>query len=1070
MKHFKRYAVYFAIAAMTTAAAGLGACSTIDDPTPGNPTLQDVDSEELAIDFSVDNMLMGSMAGSTRADGDENETGSGDGTESTEGGSTTTGGSSTTEGTETDADGHPAHSAEAHEKRVNHVYFLFFDKNHKFLAFQRSEVKEGDTKVTFPVPSTLEPTTDDSNPIEYDVIIAANVDYYPPVGYATFSSFLNSVTKGKTLTQVQEVLSISTDHTMNKNVDEYLPMMGYLKDGNGNDLKFSFKIVEGRYVSNGAILFKRQVARIDLNNYAIDDLDIDWVKVCNYRSTTMLWRDDYTKGTVEPGINDDAPSVQAPYYIPVDDATTGTSGVSSQKVNASLYAFPNSVEKPSQDDAVTTYLMIAAHYKGSEELQYYRFNLNQGTSSQFLEKNHIYTANIMGVRGPGAQTESAARLTNAPVLIATVEETWEDDDVNSDADASGNFIILSKTSITFDGNENLKQTITVKVRQGMEWTLEEVNSTGNSNSDFSHSITKKDDDASGTITFTTLAHNNTNFVKYGYFKVVGKTKDGKLLTVNINIQQLSVNDDVKMLTVNGQTGTITPRVSGTGTTLLYQVQTGSMTNGWTAYPVDSEGKRADNLFTPWGANGASYTHEGGNKGYLEIVIPANITGAERDLTLKVVRNGVTEEEVPPVYVRLEQPKSKILLSVYPYPQNGIMELEGFLDETKQTHLNNTEERTNSFSTQKDIFVTLADPVEYQYMVETNIDGSRDMTLSPNKAILRNQKMGYYDLTSADDADTSNIGPKVECTGTQKYTRHPNYQKLENMQNGEKFYMNVLRTGPGDPDIVGTIKITAYPKDGYTGETQTLSFDIRIVTSCEIADVVIYHSNNSTMMLVADRNVGAVSRLNGTTYNRALNYSAVSNMHITNSTVNTDFDNKLYSGGYYTWNNINTENGGNNNDSFKVWVKENYYKYNQDPNQLTSPFYTEEYKDSWCVPNNDYLKSVWYRLQWSKQRPYLVSILKHNGKYMGCYIPCAGMTNNTSTSNAGYYQTSQYNNGTYMYIKSLNGVYGYYNESAVKVWSDDQSNYDRNHALSVRCIIPGFSASQLNIYKEWLEKH
>lgn len=134
----------------------------------------------------------------------------------------------------------------------------------------------------------------------------------------------------------------------------------------------------------------------------------------------------------------------------------------------------------------------------------------------------------MGVKGPGAPTESAARLTNAPVLVATVEETWEDSDTNSDADASGNFIILSKTSITFDGDQGLKQKITVKVREGMTWKLEEVNSTGNANGDFSHTIEKDDTEASGSITFQTLTRNNTNFVKYGYFKVTGLTKDGRL--------------------------------------------------------------------------------------------------------------------------------------------------------------------------------------------------------------------------------------------------------------------------------------------------------------------------------------------------------------------------------------------------------------------------------------------------------------------------------------------------------------------------------------------------------------
>lgn len=111
MKNFRRYAGMLAAAASTVLIAALAACSTIDEPDPGftTPSLE-VDSDEMAINFSVDNMQMGRMNG-TRADGDGtgSETegsgdGSGDGTES--------GGESTPD---TDADGHPAYPAEAHE-------------------------------------------------------------------------------------------------------------------------------------------------------------------------------------------------------------------------------------------------------------------------------------------------------------------------------------------------------------------------------------------------------------------------------------------------------------------------------------------------------------------------------------------------------------------------------------------------------------------------------------------------------------------------------------------------------------------------------------------------------------------------------------------------------------------------------------------------------------------------------------------------------------------------------------------------------------------------------------------
>lgn len=1065
MKLIKQFAVPFALCLVSAAGSLLTACSADHEPLPGlNPDVVDDVVGEIPVGFSVDNMMYGSMA-ATRA-GDEVG--------------------------ETDADGHPATSAEAHEKQVDHVYFIFFDKNARFVTYQRSVVNAGSTKVTFPVPSSLQPQTD------YSVVMVANADYYPPVGYTTFPSYLSALLPGKTMTQVKDALAMGVDHTMTKDADQYLPMEGFLVDEKASEIKFNFDVVNGRYVANGAILFKRQVVRVDLNNYATEDLDIKWVKVCNYRNNNYVCKDVYTGGTVEPGINDVPPADQVPYYIKVDPASEDGTGISSQKVRASLYAFPNSVKAPSQDDGVTTYLMIAAVYKGAkssskarrygtraegetggdgsgtgetpggtvgdgtggesgdtgetggEKLCYYRFNLNRGKDPQFLEKNHIYTANIMGVKGEGAESESAARLTDAPILMATVEETWDDDDVNSDADVSGNFLILSRTSITFQGDAGQTQNISVTMSPGMNpatLKCEPVNNTGNSNADFS--VTKEDN--ANRFVFHTLTRNNTNFVKYGYFKISAVTADSKKeLSVVVNVMQLSVNDDVKMLTVNGQTGTIEPKVSGTGTTFLFQVQTGSMTQGWTCAPED-EGN-----WTPWAAAGASYTRAGGNKGFLEISIPANISGNDREINLIVRRRGVTETEVAPVKIHLKQAKSKVLLSVFPYPQNGELVLEGFYDEKRVTNQTNNEDRTNSFSIQKDVFVNLADPVKYQYKVESNFDGYRDMVISPNSALLRTFKVELPALTAANNTPGSrNVGQ----VSAQTYVSNQNYQCLDHMENGEKFYMNVFRTGPGDPDIVGTIRITAYPKAGQTGDVQTISFDLRIITSCEIGDAVVYHTGvagNGTPYLVADRNVGAVPRLNGTKYERALNYSNVPNLKITGTNRETDLQNKLFSGSYYTWNEMSTIGLP------AVWAQTEFVDPNIDVNQITSPFYTNS--TGWVVPNTDELNYVFQYMQWSKHRAYVVSDLKHNGKYIGCFFPIAGVGSNVEMTQQGIYLAQNAHNSTYVYSKAINN-YGFVSQGVYNGFTDQY----KTTAVNVRCI-RYLSAGEVSNYQSWLNAH
>lgn len=1059
MKHFKHTLTALGLTLAMAAGMAVAGCSAEDDLTGSPLTGGDgsvAESDEITIDFSVGQMMYGSISAPARISRAEGE-GEGEGTGDTYGTTPDTSGSTETN-PDVDEDGHPAHSAEAHETQVNHVYFIFFGKDNRFITYQRANVATGATKVTFPVPSSL--TTD----TPYSVLMVANADYYPPVGFTTFPTFLTATCQGKTITQVQNDLQIAVDHAMNKNTDQYLPMEGKLVDVDGSEIKFQYQVVNGRYVANGAILFRRQVARIDLNNFAADQLDIKWVKVCNYRNTTYICRDHYTGGMVQPGISDTDPTTQSA-YIPVEEAAMD-GDLLCQKVKASLYTLPNEVARPSQDDAQTTYLMICAVYDKDTEPTYYRFNLNRGSEKQYLEKNHIYTANIMGVKGTGAPTESAARLTDAPVLLATVETMWEDDAANSDADAAGNFLILSKTNLTFEGGDNDEgrgQTIRLTLSPAITgWTFEAVNNTGNSNEDFYVTPNQTEN----TLSFQPKYRNNSNFMKYGYFKVSARTPDGKLLSVMVNVQQLSVNDDVEMLTVNGQTGLLEPRISGTGTTLLYQVQTGSSIHGWTCEVDDADKSK----WNTWATAGTSYTKAGGNKGFLELSIPANISGEDREITFVVKRENTDPATVPYVKIKIKQPKSKVLMSVFPYPQNGELVLEGFLDEPRQVNIGHKEERTNSFSTQQGVFVVLADPVKYEYQVETNFDGFRDLRLSANGAIPRTAVVEHRNPSNVNYVNNPGTGSPyydAERKSPQTFKFNQNYQLLEHMANGEKFYLNVFRTGPGDPDIVGTVKITAIPRSGETGESQEISFDVRITTNCEIGDAVIEYSASSYYLL-SDRNVGSIPRVNVATtpvsYRPAENYSTVPYMVIKGTSVEEDFDNKLFSGAYYT--NLEMRNMGES--PYYSWTNQEFLYPNLDVNKVTSPFYTEDDVNKWSVMNLDVANVIWKGLQWSKMRPYVVSHEKHKGKYVGCYFPIAGTTNNTNTEQLGYYWTERVNNADRQIYKSLSPNGSYYGAALNN--NPSQSTYISNQSyFTVRCTRP-LSTADLQTYREWLNTH
>ena len=324
---------------------------------------------------------------------------------------------------------------------------------------------------------------------------------------------------------------------------------------------------------------------------------------------------------------------------------------------------------------------------------------------------------------------------------------------------------------------------------------------------------------------------------------------------------------------------------------------------------------------------------------------------------------------------------------------------------------------SGISVQKKFIVNLADPTNYQYSVESDFNKDYDLFLSKDRA----------------DNSTITAGWAANSTCL---------NKLTGLQNGESFYVNVFRTGPGDPTIRGTITIKAEPKRPDKGQAQTLSITISIKTSCIVNDVLI--KNGTDYLLVADRNVGTPMRIANDRFTYAKYYTNDLKMDITGAGKQND--NKDWKGEYYPWSDAGGKIGaGTANFVEKYWLigDDADGSTNMDEEGKFSPWYKTADKSKWVVPTQAHLNLVSTKLIFSKQRAFLVSATrdKVSGDYIGCYFPLAG--NGSSPANVyGYYLSA---------TPSLYGVGvrgGYY----LSVTATDSSVEAYGTALySVRCV-------------------
>lgn len=827
-----------------------------------------------------------------------------------------------------------------HEKAVDHAYILFFEEsgdNANNYATSARMASSG-SRLEFPIPEDLKPDT------RYLTLVVANAYSYLPSGMTDFNAHLSDLTKDMTDKTRENFAAVLTAHftgQLTASNPGLLPMWGRFTDNSGKETAFTFSRSGGEAVTcDGEFFFSRSLSRIDMLNLVPDKLEVAYVKVCNYRDAGLIFHDGLNAGSVVTLKKaSDAPKGDgSDGYITVNAPDAGKNV---QRLEASLYAFPNVVNTCVQNDRSTTCLIIAGYFTedGKErdtELTYYRFNLANVGESQVLKRNYAYTAVIKGVKRRGASTDYGAYDDKMPIFEYDVDDEWQITDDNYVSDADGNFIVVSKSHLTFSGEASEAENIELRVSTSpkMTWELEAVNEPGNENDKFQWS--KLSDEA---LKVGPRENNATQYVRFGYLQVVAtNTETGKQVRMPIYLQQLSLKYDIKMLTVNGNTGTFTQELPPSGGAVYLRVVTGGNTNNWVAVDVDNE-------IESWDKD-ATWTKRGGNNTELMISVPANISGNERTATLRISLDP-KDDNVLPVTILLHQGTSDQWFAISPQPGADGVSIDAF--STIAGYPNGVVPGTS-----RGFRVTLTNK-SYRFKVTTSFNQGRDVRLSKN----------------------------VNLEGRNAQSTHEEFtpEPLEDLESGTMFYINPFRTGPNDPTIKGTVTVTVYdPANPTIAKEETFGVNITSGPSL-LYDVVIDD------ILVADRNIGHQSRMTGEDGKPFM----VRNFYESDMV-------KIYSSGADLAENINSSynDSGKRYDPGSDWNEGNGEKiyttsenqisavfgklsnaavdwwknYHLDPEQTFSAFYKTDTK--WNIPSTSQMEKIKNNVRFSKWRIFLVS--------------------------------------------------------------------------------------------------
>ena len=867
----------------------------------------------------------------------------------------------------------------AHERTLDHVHVIFIDaETDAYAGYTRAAVTAGKTKFSLDPPESL---VEDKS---YKVLAVGNGDDYCDDA-ESFSAKLAGLSG--TLTDIKDKLIAHCSKNITKNSVDALPLYGMFLDKEGTESTFTVTKENGvRKVAeaeSAEFVFSRAICRVDIHNLVGHVLDIRYARVANNRTSGYYFVDGLNAGTVAEMTTAITDPSTSDIYMPV--TADMVEGSTTQKLEASLYTFPNLVAASAQNDKATTCLLIAGYYVDPESgqkddrLTFYRFNLANVGESQALQRNYAYRATIKGVKRRGSENEKDAYNDNIPIFEYQVDDEWDATDDNVVSDADGNFLIVNKTHFTFNGEASEADFVELRVSTNpeLQWHVEEVNREDQQNDRF---IFKKISNTA--VQLGPKEQNTTDYVRYGYYKIVAESPTiKKPLKMYIYMLQMSTKDNVRMLTVNGNTGTFTQEIPADGANISLKVVTGSKFNTW-ATVIHGED------IANWSSD-AFYTKEGTNNGYLTLNIPAHIGTETRTTEIEVYLVDKNESDgkdknVKPVTVVISQEPTDRWFSISPDPGDGIM-LDAFSLEPGNPN------GVPSHSSRK-FTVTLKDPT-LKYKVTTSFNQLIDLRITPDNNLEEDNTEYGRSIPALIPKYSRDWYPAKDREPTdEKWADY--VRKVTGLKSGQSFWLNPFRTGPGDPSIKGTVTVIAYPSSGEVDDPASrLTFNVEIKNSDDyvLNDIIVGN------LLIADRNVGHNARVRddadkypfGSSEGRrdALNYT-----HAYYPPFIGTSDNSVYITGK-----SKSEMNEEYNDIAKHWkyndASSNYAqylqsfyeywaKYHSDQDGRYSPFYKEENKDKWRLPQpEEWNNLINNRVIFTKWRTFMVSDIKtmKNGK-------------------------------------------------------------------------------------------
>lgn len=412
-------------------------------------------------------------------------------------------------------------SAQSNERVINDACLIFYkEANGRYVAHSTAVVNSGVGSFSLTVPDAI--ITGE----KYRVLVVGNYNHFPAAGQS-IDDYIGANT-GKNYTQMREVMFSQSPASARMSTP--LPFSGILLGTDGQESLFTGPTANAQNLGV-SVKFSRTVSRFNLRNMAADKLVIEWVKVCNYCDRGCFFHSDSpVSSVVIPGTASISPS--KPY--PVGYETAPVSDGKQNFNSGGLYAYPNTVSHVTQNDKLTTCLMIAGYYQTAGELAnttkltYYRTNIASNQANQLLKQNCIYTVVINDVKSEGADSEDGAIAEDDRLLDYMVNNNSENNDGDTAVDDKGNYLTVSHTNVILDSPAGESAIIKVAVKPGSVWSI-----AWTYNPEGVFTVAKIDDSS---FRITSNSENDISLVKNGLLTV---TVDGTALVMEINVMQLS---------------------------------------------------------------------------------------------------------------------------------------------------------------------------------------------------------------------------------------------------------------------------------------------------------------------------------------------------------------------------------------------------------------------------------------------------------------------------------------------------------------------------------------------------